>query len=113
VYCQQYRQLFINGTSYGRTAACLNTGTSPANIARSWFTRDPISSYRYQLALQGGEMTSVPYRGVPHGSITISACTNSQYCTGQNTLSSQVVPFKGDGSDELCGPCGVILVQNK
>lgn len=113
VYCQQYRQLFINGTNYGRTAACLNTGTSSANIARSWFTRDPISSYRYQLALQGGEMTSVPYRGVPRGSIQITACSNSQYCTGQSTLSSQVAPFKGDGSDELCGPCGVILLQNK
>jgi hypothetical protein len=113
VYCQQYRHLFINGADYGKTAACLNTGTAPANIARSWFTRDPISSYRYQLALQGGEMTSVPYRGVPSGSIKIAACSNATYCTGRNTLSSQVAPFKSDGSEQLCGPCGVILLQNK
>lgn len=112
IYCQQYQHLFINGADYGKTAACLNTGTSTANIARSWFTRDPISSYRYTLALQGGEMTSVPYRGVPGGSIALTACTNPAYCTGRNTLSSQVAPFKGDGSDQLCGPCGVILLQN-
>ncbi len=113
VYCQQYQRLYINGTNYGKTAACLNTATTPANIVRAWFTRDPISSYRYKLALQGGEMTSVPYRGVPSGSIKIAACTNTTYCTGRNTLSSQAAPFKSDGSEQLCGPCGVILLQNK
>jgi hypothetical protein len=113
VYCQQYRRLFINGADYGKTAACLNTSTASVKIVRSWFTGDAISSYRYQLALQGGEMTSVPYRGVSGGSIRLPACTNAQYCTGRTTLSSQVAPFRGDGSDELCGPCGVILLQNK
>src|ERR1700722_10267589 len=113
VYCQQYRHLFINGTDNGKTAACLNTGTAPVSITRSWFRHDPISSYHHQLALQGGEMTSVPYRGVPGGSIALAACSNGSFCTGRSTLSSQAVPFKGDGSDELCGPCGVILLQNK
>ncbi|HEX4012535.1 MAG TPA: hypothetical protein VHX17_01460 [Candidatus Cybelea sp.] len=112
VYCQQYQRLYINGVNYGKTAACLNTGTAPANIARSWFTRDPITSYRYKLALMGGEMTSVPYRGVPSGSIRIAACTNASYCTGRNSLSSQTAPFKGDGSEQLCGPCGIVLLES-
>ncbi|MBV9264473.1 MAG: hypothetical protein JO324_09130 [Candidatus Eremiobacteraeota bacterium] len=77
----------------------------------SWFTHDPISSYSYVLALQGGEMTSVPYQGVPGGSIALPTCTNAQFCTGSNQLSTQVAPFKGDGSDTLCGPCGVILLH--
>lgn len=113
VYCQQYRHLFINGVDYGKAAACLNTGTASANIVRSWFTRDPISSYRYQLALQGGEMTSVPYRDVPGGTIALSGCSNTRYCTGSSNLSAQVIPFKGDGSEALCGPCGVVLLQKK
>jgi hypothetical protein len=113
IYCQQYRHLFINGADYGKTAACLNTSSTSAKIVRSWFTHDPISSYRYQLALRGGEMTSVPYRGVSGGSIALAACTNVRYCTGSGALSSQVVPFKGDGSEAFCGPCGLILLQNK
>ncbi len=112
VYCQQYRHLFINGSDYGKAAACLNTGTETANIMRSWFTRDTMSSYRYELALQGGEMKSVPYRGVPGGWIALPTCTNVSYCTGRSTLSTQAVPFKGDGSEELCGPCGIILLQH-
>lgn len=113
VYCQQYRHLFINEADYGAVAACLNTGARPANIARSWFRGDPISSYRYALALKGGEMTSVPYRGVPGGSIPLPACTNSQFCTGSSSLSAQAEPFKPDGSETLCGPCGIVLLEKK
>ncbi|MFY9633033.1 MAG: hypothetical protein WAJ94_15635 [Candidatus Cybelea sp.] len=112
IYCQQYAHLYINQTDYGKTAACLNTSTTAENITGSWFKNDPISSYSYVLSLQGGEMTSVPYQGVASGSIAMSTCTNNKYCTGQNTLSAQAAPFKGDGSDQLCGQCGVILLEN-
>ena len=57
-------------------------------------------------------MTSVPYQGVSGGSIALTTCTNKKYCTGQNTLSTQAAPFKGNGSDQLCGQCGVILLEN-
>lgn len=112
IYCQQYASLYIDGTNYGKAAACLNTSLVPENIVSSWFKHDPISSYKYELSLQGGEMTSVPYAGVSGGSIALPSCTNKTYCTGQNTLSSQVSTFKGNGTDVLCGPCGVILLQN-
>ena len=112
IYCQQYAHLYINQTDYGKTAACLNTSTTAENITSSWFKNDPISSYGYVLSLQGGEMTSVPYQGVSGGSIALPTCTNKSYCTGQNTLSTQVAPFRGDGSDQLCGQCGVILLEN-
>lgn len=110
-YCQQYRHLYINAVDYGKTAACLNTGPTSERIARSWFKADPISSYRYVFALQGGEMTSVRYRGVAGGLIRLTTCTNQRYCTGRNTLSVQAAPFRGDGSAQLCGPCGVVLLQ--
>jgi len=112
IYCQQYAHLYINGADYGMIAACLNTSTTTENIVSSWFKHDSISSYSYVLALQGGEMTSVPYQGVTGGSIALPTCTNTTYCTGQNTLSTQVATFKGDGSDQLCGQCGIILLQN-
>jgi hypothetical protein len=113
IYCQQYRRLFVNGTDYGKAAACLNTSTTREVIAASWFTGDPIGSYRYRLALQGGEMTSVRYKNAYGGTIPLTTCTNSAYCTGTNTLSAQVAAFKGAGSDTLCGPCGVILLQKR
>ncbi len=113
IYCQQYQHLYINGADYGNAAACLNTSTTTKNIVSSWFKHDPISSYSYELSLQGGEMTSVPYQGVSGGSIALTTCTNTTYCTGQNTLSTQAAPFKGDGSDTLCGPCGVILLHSE
>ena len=113
IYCQQYAHLYINGTDYGMVAACLNTSTTAKNIVSSWFKHDSISSYSYELALQGGEMTSVPYQGVTGGSIALPTCTNKTYCTGQNTLSTQVTTFKGDGSDQLCGQCGVILLHKE
>ncbi len=112
IYCQQYAHLYINGADNGATAACFNTSTTSENIVSSWFKHDPISSYQYVLALQGGEMTSVPFQGVSGGSIAMSTCTSKQYCTGSNSLSSQVATFKGDGTDTLCGQCGVILLQN-
>lgn len=112
-YCQQYEHLYIDATDYGKTAACLNTSTRSQNVASSWFKADPISSYKYELALQGGEMTSVPYRRVPSGTIALKTCTNVAYCTGRNSLAMQVAPFKGNGSDRLCGPCGMILLQEK
>lgn len=112
IFCQQYQHLYINQTDYGKMAVCLNTSTTTENITSSWFKGDPISSYSYELSLQGGEMTSVPYSGVSGGSIALSTCTNKQYCTGQNTLSTQVAPFKGDGSDQLCGQCGVVLLES-
>lgn len=112
IYCQQYEHLYINQADYGKAAACLNTSTTTENITSSWFPHDPISSYSYVLSLQGGEMTSVPYQGISGGSIAMSTCTNKNYCTGQNTLSTQVAPFKGDGSDQLCGQCGVILLES-
>lgn len=112
IYCQQYQHLYINRIDYGKAAACLNTSTTTENITRSWFKNDPISSYSYELSLQGGEMTSVPYQGVAGGSIALTTCTNKKYCTGQSTLSTQVAPFKGNGTDTLCGQCGVILIEN-
>ncbi|HEX4012536.1 MAG TPA: hypothetical protein VHX17_01465 [Candidatus Cybelea sp.] len=112
IYCQQYAHLYINQIDYGKTAACLNTSTTTENITSSWFKSDPISSYSYVLSLQGGELTSVPYQGISGGSIAMTTCTNKKYCTGQNTLSTQVAPFKGDGSDQLCGDCGVILIED-
>ncbi len=111
IYCQQYRHLFVNGLDYGKAAACLNTSTTSENVTASWFTGDPIGSYRYRLALQGGEMTSVRYKNAYGGAIPLTTCTNSTYCTGANTLSAQVAAFKGDGSDTLCGPCGAIFLQ--
>ncbi len=112
IYCQQYQHLYINGADYGNAAACLNTSTTTKNIVSSWFKHDPISSYSYELSLQGGEMTSVPYQTVLGGLIALTTCTSVKYCTGQNTLLTQVAPFKGNGSDSLCGPCGVILLHN-
>ncbi len=113
IYCQQYPHLYINGTDYGNVAACLNTTANTANIKSSWFKHDPISSYKYVLALKGGEMTSVPYQGVPGGSIALPTCTNKVLCTGSNQLSAQVAPFKGDGTDQLCGQCAAILLRNE
>ena len=112
IYCQQYEHLYIDGTDLGKTAACFNTSTTTEHVVSSWFKHDPISSYKYVLALKGGEMTSVPYAGVSGGSIGMSTCTNRNYCTGSNSLSAQVTTFQGNGSDTLCGPCGVILLQN-
>jgi probable HAF family extracellular repeat protein len=112
IYCQQYKHLYINQTDYGKMAACLNTSTTAENITSSWFAHDPISSYNYVLSLQGGEMTSVPYQGVPGGSIALTTCTNKKYCTGEGTLATQVAPFKGNGTDQLCGQCGVILLED-
>ncbi len=113
IYCQQYQHLYINGTDYGNVAACLNTSSTTENIVSSWFKHDPISSYKYVLALQGGEMTSVPYQGVSGGSIALKTCTNKLFCTGSNKLSAQANPFKGNGTDQLCGPCGVILLHSE
>ncbi|MBV8530837.1 MAG: hypothetical protein JO104_05925, partial [Candidatus Eremiobacteraeota bacterium] len=113
IYCQQYQHLYINGMERGKVAACLNTSSTTANIAGSWFKHDPISSYHYRLALQGGEMAAVPYAGVAGGSIAMTTCTNKQYCNGREWLAGQVAAFKGDGTDTLCGPCGVILLYNK
>jgi hypothetical protein len=113
VYCQQYRHLVIDEVDYGKTAACLNTSTTAENVVGTWFTGDPISSYKYRLALQGGELTSVRYRGMSGGSIALPTCTNTTYCTGVNTLTPQAAPFKGDGSDTLCGDCGIILLQKR
>ncbi len=113
IYCQQYAHLYINGADNGATAACFNTSTTSENIVSSWFKHDPISSYQYVLALQGGEMTSVPFQGVSGGSIAMRTCTSKQYCTGSNSLSSQVATFKGDGTDALCGQCGVILLEDE
>jgi hypothetical protein len=112
IYCQQYEHLYIDQIDYGRMAACLNTSTTTENITSSWFKGDPITSYGYELSLQGGELTTVPYQGIPGGSIPLPTCTNKTYCTGQNTLSTQVATFKGDGTDQLCGQCGVILLEN-
>ncbi len=111
IYCQQYKHLYVNAADYGKAAACLNTSTRSANIAASWFRGDPISSYQYRLALQGGEMTAVPYRGVPGGLIRLNTCTDRAYCSGENSLATQVAWFKGDDTDPLCGPCGAILLQ--
>jgi hypothetical protein len=112
IYCQQYQHLYINQTDYGKTAACLNTSTTAESITSSWFKNDPMSSYTSVLSLQGGEMTSVPYQGVSGGSIALTTCTNKKYCTGQSTIATQVAPFKGDGTDQLCGQCGIILLEN-
>ncbi len=111
VYCQQYKHVYIDAMDYGKSAACLNTSTKTVNVAGSWFRGDPISSYEYRLALQGGEMTAVPYRGVPGGVIRLGTCTNGAYCTGESSLATQVARVKGDGSDPLCGSCGVIFLQ--
>ncbi len=113
IYCQQYQHLYINGADYGAAAACLNTSSATQNIAASWFAHDPISTYQYELSFQGGELTSVPYQDISGGSIALSTCTNKRFCTGSNQLSAQVAPFKGDGTDQLCGPCGVILLHSE
>jgi hypothetical protein len=112
IYCQQYEHLYINGTDHGKTAACLNTSNTTERIVSGWFKHDPISSYHYVLALKGGEMTSVPYQDVPGGTIKLTTCTNKTVCTGSNSLAAQVAAFKGSGSAALCGPCGVILLEN-
>ncbi len=113
IYCQQYEHLYINAADHGKTAACFNTSTTTERVVSSWFNHDPISSYQYTLALQGGEMTSVPYKDVSGGSIKLTTCTNRAFCTGSNSLSGQVKTFKGNASDTLCGPCGLVLLQKK
>ncbi len=112
IYCQQYEHLYSNGIDHGNTAACFNTSTTSENITSNWFKNDPISSYQYVLDLKGGEMTSVPYAGVSGGSIAMRTCTSKTYCTGSNDLSAQAATFKGDGSDTLCGQCGVVLLED-
>lgn len=109
IYCQQYQDLYINGTAHGPAAACVNTSSSAEHIASSWFARDPISTYGSELKLSGGELSSVPYRSVPGGSISLP-CTNAAYCTGSSSLASQSVVFHRDGSAMLCGRCGVVLL---
>ena len=111
IYCQQYRDLFINGANYGPTAACVNTATSNVKIAPSWFIANATSTYRYELALSGGELRSVPDRNLPGGSISLPTCSNATYCTGSTDLAPQTVRFRGDGSETLCGRCGVILLS--
>lgn len=111
VYCQQYRALYVNGVGYGPAAACVNTSISPQRIEPSWFVHDPIFTYRYALALSGGELASVPYKNVRGGSISLP-CTNAAYCTGSSTLSSQAATFRSDGTETLCGRCGIVLFAN-
>ncbi len=111
IYCQQYRDLYINGRGYGPAAACVNTSTISEHIVASWFARDPISTYRYELSLSGGELTSVPYENAPGGRISLP-CTNATYCTGSSSLSSQSVTFHRDGTDTLCGQCGIVLLAS-
>ncbi|MBV8530838.1 MAG: RHS repeat protein [Candidatus Eremiobacteraeota bacterium] len=113
IYCQQYQHLYIDGTDFGKAAACLNTSNTTEKIVGSWFKNDPISSYQYRLSLQGGELASVAYSGVSGGSIAMTTCTSKQYCTGNQWLSNQVATFEGDGTDTLCGPCGVILLADE
>ncbi len=112
IYCQQYAHLYINGADHGKTAACFNTSTTNENIVSSWFKKRPDLVISIRARFKGGEMTSVPYQGVSSGSIALSTCTNKTYCTGSNSLSAQVGTFKGNGSDTLCGQCGVILLEN-
>jgi hypothetical protein len=111
IYCQQYRNLFINGTNYGPTAACVNTSTSGERIVPSWFIGNSMSTYKYELALSGGELRSVPDRNVPGGSISLPTCSNAAYCTGSTNLAAQTVKIRGEGSDTLCGQCGVVLLS--
>lgn len=111
ILCQQYRHLFINQTDYGPAAACLNTSTGTTEkIVRSWFVHDPIGTYKYRLALSGGELKSVPYANCCGGTISIGACSNATYCTGSTDLATQTTGFAGDGSDTLAGNSGVILM---
>ncbi len=110
IFCQQYEHLYVNGSDHGKAAACCNSSTTTERVASSWFKHDSISSYHYLLALKGGEMTSVPYQGVPGGSIKLP-CTNRTYCTGSNSLATQTDRFGGAGY-ALCGPCGLVLLQN-
>lgn len=112
IYCQQYRALFIDGVSYGPAAACVNTSTSTESVAPSWFVHDPISTYRYALALSGGELRSVPYKNAP-GGVVVLPCDNRAFCTGSSSLSTQVTRFHADGSDALCGRCGIVLLSGK
>ncbi len=111
IFCQQYEHLYVNGADHGKAAACFNSSTTTEPVASSWFKHDSISSYHYMLALKGGEMTSVPYQGVSGGSISLP-CANGTYCTGSNSLVAQTVKFGGAGSYGLCGPCGLILLEN-
>ncbi len=104
-------------TSYGQGGPGDITGgyrVRLASLAWRWPTpvqHDPMSSYHYVLALKGGEMTSVPYKGVPGGSIRLSTCTNGRYCSGSNSLAAQTTAFRGSG-EVLCGPCGLVLLLN-
>lgn len=111
ILCQQYKHLFINKTDYGPAAACLNTSDDTTeNIVASWFLHDPIGTYKYRLALSGGELKSVPYADCCGGTIAIAACSNAAYCTGSTNLAAQTTAFAGDGSDTLAGNSGVILM---
>ncbi len=111
IFCQQYEHLYVNGADHGKMAVCFNTSTATEHVASSWFKHDPMSSYHYVLALRGGEMTSVPYKGVQGGSIRLSTCTNGRYCSGSNSLAAQTTAFRGSG-EVLCGPCGLVLLQS-
>lgn len=110
-YMQQYRNLFINGVSYGPAAAILNISGGTLNISSVWFKHDAISTYHYRMALSGGSLTSVPYSSAPGGVVNL-ACTYTTNCTGTTTVSSNMGSFAGDGTDTLCSPCGVILFAN-
>ncbi len=113
ILCQQYQHLFINLIDYGAAAACLNTSAGTTeNIVGSWFVHDPISTYKYRLALSGGELQSVPYANCCGGTISIPACSSATYCTGSTNLAAQTTAFAGDGSDALAGNSGVILLAN-
>jgi hypothetical protein len=107
---QEYKHLYINGMDYGPAAALLNTASATTvTISSSWFSCTgctPLSSFHYELSLSGGELASVLYSGVTGGSISLR-CTQSTYCTGNNTISgntSSAIPL-------VIGPhSGIILL---
>jgi hypothetical protein len=116
VFKQQYKHLYINGMDYGPAAILLNTASaSGVGIQSSWFSCsgcDPITTYHHQLALSGGELQTVLYSGVTGGSISISDCTQTTFCTGNDSVSGNTSPFSSTAPGSIGEHSGMILLAS-
>jgi hypothetical protein len=112
IYCQQYRNLFINGVSKGPAAACVNTSTTSEPILSSWFTTDAITTYNYSLNLAAspGSLQSVNYGAATGGTIALLS-SYTVNCTGSPSLANNVASFNPVSPGNLAGQSGIILLN--
>jgi hypothetical protein len=116
VFKQQYKHLYIDGVDYGPAAVMLNTAsTTTVTIQSAWFSCsgcDSIGTYNYQLAMSTGELTTVAYSAVSGGSISITDCTETTFCNGDDSVSGNTATFNPSAVNTIGPHSGVILLKS-